>query len=206
MKDHTQYGEKLIIDSYFQQRTGFFLDIGAADGVTNSNTYHLSQYGWNGILIEPCHHFLDSIKKIYEGQTNIQVFEGAISDFDGETTFYVYETAEDSQISTINLYQKQTIESSGWFKGKFTDEYIVKVLTPQSLFSLMNVPNKIEFVDIDAEGSDMNILRSWPWDRYSVELFCIEHSMGKDVLIEFMKSKNYSIAFSTAGNLFFTKS
>jgi hypothetical protein len=119
--------------------------------------------------------------------------------------FYVYETGGDSQISTINPHQKQSIESSGWFKGKFTDEYAVKVLTPQTLLGLMSVPRKIEFVDIDAEGADMNILNSWPWDQYEVELFCIEHSMGKDVLIDFMKSKNYSIAFSTAGNHFFTR-
>ena len=41
MKDHTQYGEKAILDEHFGQRVGFFLDIGAADGIANSNNTSL---------------------------------------------------------------------------------------------------------------------------------------------------------------------
>lgn len=205
MKDHSQYGEKAIIDRYFEQRKGFFLDIGAADGITNSNTYHLAQRGWSGVLVEPCQHFLTTLREIYAGSSRVKIFDGALSDFDGKTSFYVYETGEDSQISTIDLRQKESIESSGWFKGKFTESYDVNVLTPTSLCSQMCIPQKIEFVDIDAEGSDMKILNSWPWEQYDVELFCVEHSMGKEALINFMLTKGYRMTFGTAGNHFFVK-
>lgn len=205
MKDHTQYGEKSIIDNYFKKRVGFFLDVGAADGITNSNTYHLAQEGWSGVLIEPCRHFLTILKHLYSDSTKIKIFEGALSDFNGKSSFYVYESGEDSQISTIDLNQKKSIESGGWFKGKFTESYDVDVMTPADMFNKTGMPQKIEFVDIDAEGSDMKILKSWPWDKYDVELFCIEHSMGKNELIGFMLTKGYKEFFSTAGNCFFVK-
>lgn len=105
MKDYTQYGEKIFIDEFFKDRIGFFVDIGAADGVTHSNTLHLIESGWKGILIEPCRHFLRNLHDIHANNDNIKIFEGAVSDFDGKTEFYVYETEGDSQISTISLGQ-----------------------------------------------------------------------------------------------------
>lgn len=205
MKDYSQYGEKAILDAYFGQRIGFFLDVGAADGIANSNTHHLAQQGWSGVLVEPCRHFLAPLKQLYSDKPGIAIFEGAISDFDGKTSFYVYETGGDSQISTIDVRQKESIENSGWFKGKFSESYEVEVLAPASLCEQLKVPQKIEFVDIDAEGSDMNILNSWPWDKYDVELFCIEHAMGKEVLVNFMLTKGYQMNSSTDGNLFFVR-
>lgn len=205
MKDHTQYGEKIILDNYFGHRLGFFLDVGAADGITHSNTYHLAQQGWQGILVEPCRHFVSKLKEIYSDSTNVKIFDGALSDFNGITKFYVYEAGNDSQISTIQLPQKKSIEVNSWFSGKFTDEYDVNVLTPSNFCNIMQVPKRIEFVDIDAEGSDMKILNSWPWNQCEVELFCIEHSMGKDVIINFMDEKGYKPLAITGGNHLFIK-
>ena len=157
-------------------------------------------------MVEPCRHFLTPLRQLYSDKSEISIFEGAISDFDGRTSFYVYETGGDSQISTIDLKQKESIENSGWFKGKFSESYEVAVLTPTSLCEQAKVPQKIEFVDIDAEGSDMKILSAWPWAMHDVELFCIEHAMGKEVLINFMLTKGYRMSSSTAGNLFFVRS
>lgn len=69
----------------------------------------------------------------------------------------------------------------------------------------MNAPTVIQFVDIDSEGLDMAILENWPWDVYDVELFCIEFSVGKDRLINFMSSKGYIEKYITGGNLLFAK-
>jgi FkbM family methyltransferase len=205
MKDFTQYGEMSLIDTFFGQKNGFFIDIGAADGIKNSNTRHLALRGWRGVFVEPCKHFLNPLKSLYSGNENFDIFEGAVCDFEGKTDFYVYESHHDSQISTISLEQKTGIENGGWFKGKFTETYEVDVITPASLISKFKIPSKVEFVDIDAEASDMKILQSWPWDSIDVELFCIEPSMGKENLLDFMRQKKYSNCFSSPGNMFFKK-
>ena len=51
----------------------------------------------------------------------------------------------------------------------------------------------------------MQILKSWPWNDFNVELFCIEPSMGRDVLNTFMESKGYMNNMSTGGNMFFIR-
>ena len=203
--EYSQYGEDQLIRNYFNDRTGFFVDIGAADGITNSNTRNLSISGWKGLLVEPCRHFFEPLNTLYEKNNNVKLYNGAISDFDGKTMFHVYETGCDSQISTISIVQKESIEKSTWFDGKFTESYEVDVKTPLSLMREYDAPLDIQFVDIDAEGSDMQILKSWPWNDFNVELFCIEPSMGRDVLNTFMESKGYMNNMSTGGNMFFIR-
>lgn len=53
---YSQYGEDLILDQFFKAKNitnGFFVDVGALDGIHLSNTYKFEQDGWNGICIEP---------------------------------------------------------------------------------------------------------------------------------------------------------
>jgi len=203
--EYSQYGEDQLISNYFNGRTGFFIDIGAADGIENSNTRKLTESGWSGLLVEPCRHFFEPLNDLYEKDNNVKLYNGAISDFDGKTMFHVYETGNSSQISTISITQKEGIEKSTWFDGKFTQSYEVDVKTPRSLMREYNVPIDIQFVDIDAEGSDMQILKAWPWNDFNVELFCIEPSMGRDILGAFMESKGYVNNMSTGGNMFFIR-
>jgi FkbM family methyltransferase len=203
--NYSQYGEEALLNHFFNNRTGYFIDIGAADGVTNSNTRNLVLKGWQGLLIEPCRHFFEQLNILYKNNKNVKLFNGAVSDFDGKTEFYVYESGGDSQISTISIPQKESIEKSVWFNGKFTEHYEVEVKSSKFLMKQNMAPTNIEFVDIDAEGSDMTILKAWPWSEYNVELFCIEPSMGKDVLCSFMGHKGYTNNASTDGNMFFIR-
>ncbi|HBQ61627.1 MAG TPA: hypothetical protein DD671_18970 [Balneolaceae bacterium] len=209
-KQTSQYGECKILHALFKDQLPmfrYFVDIGAADGIRYSNTINLVENGWSGILVEPCKHFLSTLNKNNSDNPNVHVFAGAVSDYNGESKFYVWSEKEDSQLSTIEDEQYQTILNDEFWKsqGSFTDQYVVDVLKPAALLDKFNAPKLINFVDIDAEGSDMKILNAWPWDDYAVELFCIEVSMGLDPLIEFMKEKNYEIISKTGGNALFCR-
>ncbi len=204
----SQYGECEILHAHFMEKPpGYFIDIGAADGIRYSNTLNLIKSNWSGILVEPCHHFLKTLESNYFEHDKVNIFPGAVSNYDGTSKFHVWEKGEDSQISTIVKEQYEGIKKSEWFSrmGKFTDEYWVDVLKPTSLFKKFNVPKYIEFIDLDAEGSEMHILEAWPWDDYEVELFCIEFSMGKDVVNDFMSKKGYVQWIETGGNIFYCK-
>ena len=207
-KQTSQYGECKILHALFSNSSaGYFIDIGAADGIRYSNTFNLIEAGWSGILVEPCKHFLSTLHKNNSDNPNVHVFAGGISNFDGTTKFYVWKEGGDSQISTIIEQQYEEIKNDEWWKkeGQFTDEYDVDILKPTTFLNKFKVPKQIEFVDIDAEGSEMDILESWPWNDYNVQLFCIEFSMGKDFIINYMKQKNYVPIAQTGGNLLFCK-
>ena len=183
-KTSSQYGECAVLHAHFLGRPpGYFIDIGAADGIRYSNTLNLINNDWSGILIEPCHHFLKTLESNYFEHDKVKIFPGAISNYDGT-----------SKLKNSDLWKNE---------GEFTDEYWVDVLKPTSLLKKFDVPNYIEFVDIDAEASEMDILNSWPWDDYEVEIFCIEFSPGVEALTEFMAQKGYVPWIKTGGNLLF---
>ena len=198
----SQYGECYIFKRMFEDRSsGYFIDIGAADGLRYSNTINLINEGWKGIAVEPCRHFVNVLQKNY-AEENIEIFAGAVSNYNGRSNFYVCGEGKHSQISTIVKDQYESIKESDLWKkeGKFTEEYEVEIIDPKSLLKKYNVPKKIQLVDIDAEASEMDILNAWPWHMYEVEVFCIEFSMGIDVLDKFMTSKGYCIFVQTGGN------
>ena len=207
-KPSSQYGECAILRAHFLERApGYFIDIGAADGIRYSNTLNLINADWSGILVEPCHHFLKILESNYFEHEKVNIFSGAISNYDGTSKFHVWKEGGDSQISTIVEEQYKSIKNSDWWKneGEFTDEYWVDVLKPTSLLKKFNAPKYIEFVDIDAEASEMDILNAWPWEEYDVEIFCIEFSMGKETLDEYMKKKGYVTWIATGGNNLYCK-
>jgi len=204
----SQYGECAILHTLFLNRPpGYFIDIGAADGIRYSNTLNLINRDWSGILVEPCHHFLETLLENYADHKKVNIYSGAVSDYNGSSKFHVWKEGGDSQISTIVEDQYESIKNSDWWKkeGSFTNEYDVDVITPVDLLNKFKAPKYIEFVDIDAEASEMAILDAWPWDEYEVELFCIEFSMGKEALNDYMTQKGYGLCFSTGGNNFYCK-
>ena len=98
----SQYGECAILHTLFLNRPpGYFIDIGAADGIRYSNTLNLINRDWSGILVEPCHHFLETLLENYADHKKVNIYSGAVSDYNGSSKFHVWKEGGDSQISTI---------------------------------------------------------------------------------------------------------
>ena len=67
MNRYSQYNEEGFIDSFFKNKNnGFLVDIGAADGITNSNSRFLIEKGWGGILIEPNTKNFNKLQDLYK--------------------------------------------------------------------------------------------------------------------------------------------
>ena len=140
---YSQNNEQDIILSYFQSRKGFFLDIGANDGVTLSNTYALQLQEWKGVLIEPSEEAFNRIKVRY----GVQKFNVAIGTEDGHCTFHEMgnhlNAGDVSLLSTI----KKT-ELKRWpgveFKERMTAGWTYKTLLKHSPLKF------IDFISIDA--------------------------------------------------------
>ena len=63
---YSQFGQDLKVLSYHNNKSnGYFIEIGAGDGVLESNTYLLEKkYGWNGICVDPAEYQFNELKKI----------------------------------------------------------------------------------------------------------------------------------------------
>ena len=170
----SQNNEQDIILSYFQSklRKGSFLDIGANDGQTLSNTYALQLQEWKGVLIEPSEEAFNRIKVRY----GVQKFNVAIGTEDGHCTFHEMgnhlNAGDVSLLSTI----KKT-ELKRWpgveFKERMTEVWTYKTLLKHSPLKFF------DFISIDAEGVDYEILEQI--DLKYTDMVCIEHNSNTDL-------------------------
>lgn len=192
----SQYDEDEIISQFFRRQHpkdgwNYLVDIGAADGVDNSNSRKLLEWSWEGLLVEPNPQYFRDLLKLYspdanEGNKSVRLSNYAISNITGRRKFYL-----NNQCSSLMYPIGYQIE--------------VEAITLTDLFELYKVPSYFDFLSIDCEGSDMDILQSLDWKRWKVDLICIEYSMDKKVLDVFMKNIGYKVHKRTQGNSFFER-
>ena len=203
MRLYSQYREESVIDSFFNEKTkGFCVDIGAADGTRYSNSrYLIESLDWSAVLVEPHPTFFDQLELLYKNTDNVILLNMAVHKKTGKLPFYVYGHDEHAQVSTLSeSFKERVIKIHG---NKYEDEPTLVNVEP-----LKNILKDLPFVDflsIDCEGVDMEVLKSNDWDLYRPSLVCVESSMPEKEVIEFMSSVDYELYHKTTGNIFFVK-
>ncbi len=166
-------------------RNGYFVEFGACDGIVGSNTYFLEKtQGWKGVLSEPIPEWYENIKN----HRNVEAFPYAISgNFQGKLEFI--ETNQPG-LSTIKGYEDSDRHHSHRLEGK---RYMVETTTLKNLLELAGSPKEIDFLSMDTEGSELDILLEFPFDEFSFRFISIEHnhSENREKLKDLMNSKGY---------------
>jgi FkbM family methyltransferase len=153
---YSQGGEDAIawkIASYVLTiEKGFYVDVGAYHPYKHSNTYLLYKAGWRGMNIEPRPGSKDLFDRERPGDINI---EAGISDSDGEMDYLIL-----GEESTMNTFQRSQIER---FKAHVKDIARVPVYRLDRLLEEHNI-SSIDFLNVDAEGFEMQILNGMSVD------------------------------------------
>jgi len=197
---YAQYGEEsIILDFFGQDSTGTVVDVGAADGIRYSNSRYLIELGWSGVLVEPHPTYFDKINELYKDIDSVTTINAAVYSEEGEMPFYVYGRDEHAQVSTLSKeFKERVVNVHG---DKFEENpTMVNVIR---LSTVLQEAGKVDFLSVDCEGVDMEVIKSNDWDLYRPTLVCVEHSMPKSELHEFMNSVNYTFLRETQGNTFF---
>lgn len=175
---YSQNNEEEIILNYFSdQEQGIFLDIGANDGITLSNVRALAEKGWKGCLVEPSIICYEKAKENYKGFQRIRIENCAIGTTTGRVKFY--ESGSHLNIGDHSLVSS-TIEeeTKRWHKETFT-ETEVNQFTFADFKDLIPFSN-FDFISIDAEGLDYEILSQINLRIINTKMVCVEHN-GKDI-------------------------
>lgn len=199
---YSQNNEEQIILEYFKDFKGNLLDIGANDGVTLSNTRKLIELGWTGDLIEPSPNAFAKLKKLYSRKKKTKVHNIAIADASELMTFYVSGThlnnGDTDLLSTLSLQDKLKWESTTDYK---TIE--VQALTFKD-FNVLN--NKYDFINIDVEGLDVQILKQLDLNQLECKCLCIEHNGTHLNAINIEMSKyNFKVIGQNLENIIYAK-
>jgi len=148
---------------------GFFVEIGAYDGITNSKTARLADIGWRGVYAEPVSEYFELCRKRHESD-KVKVLQVAVSDVDTEEIIYKSEMAS-------TLVQKNMQQEEDWAKGKgksfnFKEEK-VKVLSWQS-FAREFATQEPDLFVLDAEGYDWKIIQCIDFSVFRPHIICCE--------------------------------
>ena len=152
---------------------GFFVEFGATNGVNWSNTFLLEKnYGWKGILAEPAKTWHNSLRLNRECSIETECVwkkTGELLNF-REVDF----SAELSTISSFNPEDK-------WHKERTKgDSYEVRTISLNDLLDKHNAPSHIDFLSIDTEGSELEILSSFDFSKHNIHAITCEHNFTAD--------------------------
>jgi FkbM family methyltransferase len=150
------------------KRNGFFIEFGATNGFDLSNTYLLEKhYDWKGILAEPAKIWHNDLKK----NRGCQIETDCVwSESNQVLTFNEVSVPE---ISTISIFNNVDEHSSDREKGR---TYQINTISLNDLLKKYNAPNNIDFLSIDTEGSEFEILSSLNFSKYKITIICCEHN------------------------------
>lgn len=162
--------DRWVLDEVAGKCGDFFVEIGAFDGKTLSNTYLLeSEYGWNGILAEPNPILANGIRFLRKASLCSEPV-GAVT---GKlvTMRFLVDRPELSCISD-DAFKDQHADA----RRKESIEIVQKLISLNDLLTAHKAPTDIDFISIDTEGSESDILSTFDFDHYNVRLFSIEHN------------------------------
>jgi FkbM family methyltransferase len=191
---YSQEGEDLILNRYFDSKKfGFYLDIGAHHPKRFSNTYLFYKKGWKGVNIDAMPGSMKPFKKIRPRDINI---EQAISSRAEELTFYIYKE------KALNTFSKDLVDYRTYLNPDLLFDRKIKIFTKRLDYLLNDINCRnlvIDFMSIDVEGYDMEVLQSNNWERYIPRLILIEilattlDQIKSHPITIFLQNQNYHI-------------
>lgn len=197
MNKYSQYNEEIFLIEYFKDRKGIVVEIGAADGTNNSNSRRLIENGWEALLIEPNSNNYSKIKNLHNNNNSVRIENCGCSNKTEKQTFFIDCNDEFQQLSTFN--PKQVEKCKQMYSCEFKESQI-DIIKTSELFEKHNIKT-IEFLSIDTESFDRNVLLGIDFNKVNIELICIEDKDAIDILT----SNGYQFVHQTIGNLFFKK-
>jgi FkbM family methyltransferase len=141
---------------------GFFVEFGACDGIEISNSLILEQrFGWHGILAEPGRNWHNALAANRTAKIDRRCVWGRSGE---RLTFNETSFPDRSQVSKFYVPAA----------GEITATYEVETVSLADLLAEHDAPDHIDFLSMDVEGAESDVLSAFPFDRYTFGFICVE--------------------------------
>ena len=161
---YSQWGQdEFVVSVLKEKRNGYFVDIGAYDGITISNTYYLEkELDWKGLCVEANPHTYNMMTEC----RNTECINIAVAPYEKEVEILL-----NGWSSAIN----DSFTSSEILKQNF-ESVKVNAITINELFERYNVPSEFDYLTIDIEGGELEILSQLDFSRWRFKVLTYEHN------------------------------
>ncbi len=164
----------LLINYYFKnKKKGIYLDVGCQHPVSNNNTYLLFKKGWSGINIDLDQKSIELFNLVRKNDINLNT---AVSSSVTEKKLFFYH--DKSAINTLDE------DVSNFQSAKVKEIRNVKTNTLNNILNENNI-KKIDYLNIDVEGHEIDVLNGFDIKKYSPEIVSIEYLDLKMKRLEF---------------------
>lgn len=203
-KSYALEGEDIILRSKFGEKetAGFYVDVGAHHPKRFSNTYYFYKKGWRGINIDAMPGSMEAFNRIRRRDINLVI---PISNAKETLVYYMFDEPALNGFSK-KISEERDTQTAHTIIGKIKMETSTLAEVLDS-----HLPNhvKIDFLSVDTEGWDLNVLRSNNWGKYRPKVVLVESldSSLSDLdhceVYAFMVGKGYDLFAKTIRTMFF---
>jgi FkbM family methyltransferase len=189
-----QFQELFVLYETRSKRGGYFVEFGAGDGVHFSNSYMLeTRYGWNGIVAEPAHIHHPLIR----ARRHCAIDERCVWIKTGETL--VFNQAQIPELSTIDTFSNKDMHSLARANG---ERYEVNTVSLVDLLDFHRAPRNIDYLSIDTEGSELDILTAFDWNAYRFGIITVEHNHTpqREKIFQLLTARGYKRKFEAVSD------
>ncbi len=165
-------------------RGGYFVEFGAADGSVHSNTLCLeTEMGWSGLLAEPN----SDCERLLRSNRSADIETRCVWRSSGE--FIDFLIADDPELSTVATVGVCDMHTAARQKSQRVRK--VETISLNDMLAAHNAPPVIDYLSVDAEGSELAILSAFDFSQHHIRLVSVEHNYRADgVLLDQLMRRN----------------
>ena len=185
-KSKSQLRQDLFVLSELNfKKNGFFVEFGATNGIDFSNSHLLEkEYGWSGILAEPAKLWHQDLI----ANRTATIDTRCVWRDTGSTL--MFSETESPELSTLNSHVHSDLHAQERLKSS---QYSVETVSLIDLLIQHNAPNEIDYLSIDTEGSEFEILEEFDFNRFQFNIITCEHnySSSRDKIFSLLIKNGY---------------
>lgn len=185
--------EWIVKEVFNYKKKGYFVDLAATDGIHENNTFFLEKkLNWSGICIEPNYSFFHKLKK----NRSVKCLNFAVADRVKKVKFF-----ENGSVGGIigkqydNNYQKRSKILKK--KGNKSKIRFLKSKSLSSILKQQKSPKTIEYLSLDVEGAETEVIKKFPFKKYKFLAMTIERpsSIVNKILLKngYLFVKNHKV-------------
>lgn len=199
----SQEGEDVILRRLFEnKKKGFYVDIGAHHPIRFSNTFHFYRIGWKGINIDACPGIMRLFGSLRPNDINIEAAIGK------DPTHMEYFMFDDPALNSFD--RDLSLERDRNTTYRILEKKLIRIVPLKDILEqYLPTGENIDFLNIDVEGLELDVLRSNDWNNYSPKVILVEYfsnslnEIFKSEIHDYLSSHRYHLISSTPHTLFY---
>lgn len=200
---HGQFSTDVLIELYFlEKKAGVCVEVGVANGTKGSNTLYFEKLGWKTLCIEPNPVYA---KKAAEVRDKV-VCCACASKNQKNVPFTVFDIGKNNIMSSLSGLRpdKRLLETHGHLINK-QYEIHVELKTLDDILEDASFPPDIDFISIDTEGTELDVLKGISFDKWNIALLVVENNFNDSNIEEYLSACGYKKDTRWKINDFYTK-